>query len=142
MIGPCSSLRRSYAEQEELKSAACRTSPLGMQNHLPLETNFEEHPSFDDYATGVMASEKHAPGFIRDNEEMRRRFPPRLAWIGFVLVSKTEGRATGKTSRRSQQRERLLYAAIHAEDEAVMFAHTACRCQSDCWIEFVQIRRA
>jgi hypothetical protein len=35
-----------------------------------------EHPSFDDYARGVMASE-HAPDFITRNEELRRRFPPR-----------------------------------------------------------------
>ena len=99
MIGPCSSLRRSYAEREELKMGGLPHIVAWYARSLAARKyNFEEHPSFDDYATGVMASEKHAPGFIRDNEEMRRRFPPRLAWIGFVLVSaKTEGRATGKT---------------------------------------------
>jgi hypothetical protein len=38
-----------------------------------------EHPSFDDYARGVMASE-HAPDFIRTEDttgELHRRFPPR-----------------------------------------------------------------
>jgi hypothetical protein len=35
-----------------------------------------EHPLFDDYARGVMASE-YAPDFITRDEELRRRFPPR-----------------------------------------------------------------
>jgi hypothetical protein len=39
--------------------------------------NFLEHPSFDEYACGVMASVEYAPYFIRNDEEMRRRFPPR-----------------------------------------------------------------
>ena len=46
-----------------------------------------EHPTFDDYARGVMASD-YALDFITKNEELRRRFPPRplkglgpgLAW--------------------------------------------------------------
>jgi hypothetical protein len=36
----------------------------------------EKHPSFDDYACGVMASEG-APRFFKENEELRKRFPPR-----------------------------------------------------------------
>jgi hypothetical protein len=35
-----------------------------------------KHPSFDDYARGVMASE-FAPPFIKNNAAMRTRFPPR-----------------------------------------------------------------
>jgi hypothetical protein len=35
-----------------------------------------EHPSFEHYACGVMASE-YAPDFITKNEELRQRFPPR-----------------------------------------------------------------
>jgi hypothetical protein len=34
-----------------------------------------KHPSFYDYACGVMASE-HAPYFIKEDEELQRRFPP------------------------------------------------------------------
>jgi hypothetical protein len=34
-----------------------------------------EHPSFDDYARGVMASE-YAPDFIRKDEELLKCFPP------------------------------------------------------------------
>src|ERR1035441_5341243 len=36
----------------------------------------KKHPSFYDYACGVMASE-HAPDFIKKDEELQRRFPPR-----------------------------------------------------------------
>jgi hypothetical protein len=36
----------------------------------------EEHPSFDDYACGVMASD-YAPYFITKDEHLRKRFPPR-----------------------------------------------------------------
>ena len=38
--------------------------------------NLEEHPSFFDYACGVMASE-HAPDFIK-KEQLLKRFPPRV----------------------------------------------------------------
>jgi hypothetical protein len=34
-----------------------------------------EHPSFDNYACGVMASE-YAPDLIKKDEELQRRFPP------------------------------------------------------------------
>jgi hypothetical protein len=36
----------------------------------------EKHPSFDDYARGVMAS-PGAPDFFKENEWLRKRFPPR-----------------------------------------------------------------
>ena len=46
----------------------------------------EKHPSFDDYACGLMASE-YTPGFVKNDEELQRRFPPRpLAGIGPGLV--------------------------------------------------------
>ena len=87
--------------------------------------NFEEHPSFDEYASGVMDSEKHAPGFIRDNEEMRRRFPPRpLAWLRIGMYwcpPKPEGRKEKAVNRK--QREKLLLAAMRAEDDAVAYLH-------------------
>ena len=117
-----------YAEREELKMGGLPHIIAWYARSLAARKyNFEEHPSFDEYASGVMASEKHAPGFIRDNEEMRRRFPPRpLAWLETGLYwcpPKPEGAQPEKRSRRSQQREKLLYAAIHAEDEAVEYLH-------------------
>jgi hypothetical protein len=50
----------------------------------------------------------------------------RRAWLGSGLYwcpPKPKGAQPEKRSRRSQQRERLLYAAIHAEDEAVEYLH-------------------
>ncbi len=44
------------------------------------------HPSFDDFARGVMASED-SPEFTRKNEALLKRYPPRpLAGIGPGLV--------------------------------------------------------
>ncbi len=44
------------------------------------------HPSFHEYACGVMASD-YAPDVIKTDEELRRRFPPRpLAWLNNALV--------------------------------------------------------
>jgi hypothetical protein len=37
--------------------------------------DFTSHPSFEDFAHGVMASE-HAPDFVKKDEELRRRYPP------------------------------------------------------------------
>jgi hypothetical protein len=43
------------------------------------------HPSFYDYACGVMASE-FAPNFIKNDEKLKKRFPPReLAGMGSGL---------------------------------------------------------
>jgi hypothetical protein len=48
-----------------------------------------EHPAFDDYARGVMASE-FCPSFIKTEDEtgeLRRRFPPRpLEWLNNAMV--------------------------------------------------------
>jgi len=41
-----------------------------------------EHPSFDDFSRGVMTSD-FAPDFIKEDEKLRRRFPPQpLAGLG------------------------------------------------------------
>jgi hypothetical protein len=46
--------------------------------------NVQQHPSFEDYARGVMAS---APGFICNDERLRKRFPPRpLEWLNNAMV--------------------------------------------------------
>jgi hypothetical protein len=39
--------------------------------------NFVEHPSFDEFARGLMAC-VYAPDLVRDDEDLRRRFPPKL----------------------------------------------------------------
>ena len=61
-----------------------------------LDYAVEKHPSFDDYACGVMASE-YAPDFIKKDEELRRRFPsqklkglgPGLIWQSPALHAET-----------------------------------------------------
>ena len=51
-----------------------------------LDYAVEKHPSFDDHARGVMASD-HAPDFIKKDEELRRRFPPqKLKGLGPGLI--------------------------------------------------------
>ena len=51
-----------YAEREELKIGGLPHIVAWYARSLAARKyNFEEHPSFDEYASGVMASEKHAP---------------------------------------------------------------------------------
>jgi hypothetical protein len=42
-----------------------------------LEYDVVEHPSFHDYACGVMASSDHAPASVTEDKQLQRRFPPR-----------------------------------------------------------------
>jgi hypothetical protein len=115
-----------YAEREQLKVGGLAHIVAWYARSLAgCGYNYDEHPSFDDYAAGVMASEKHAPDFIRNNEEMRRRFPPRpLNWLGSGLYWQPPGaQPKRRKSRQAQAREKLLLAAMRAEDEAVAFLH-------------------
>lgn len=51
-----------------------------------MDYDMDAHPSFDDYARGVMAS-PYAPDFLKHDQELRRRFPPNpLAHLGSGLV--------------------------------------------------------
>jgi len=45
------------------------------QSVCGLDYKVEKHPSFDDYARGVMALES-APWFFKEDEELHKRFPP------------------------------------------------------------------
>ncbi len=76
-----------YNERERLKHGgvdhilAWYARSLDCRNY-----DVQDHPSFDDYACGVMASE-HCPHFIKQDEELRRRFSPRpLAWLNNAMV--------------------------------------------------------
>ena len=67
--------------------------------------NLEEHPSFFDYACGVMASE-HAPDFIK-KEQLLKRFPPRVLpglGPGLYWQPPEEHARTMADYRRSQAR--------------------------------------
>jgi hypothetical protein len=75
-----------------------------------------EHPLFDDYARGVMASE-YAPDFITKNEELRQRFPPLLLkGLGPGLCWKPPEERTMKSLRRCRKREDRIRAVIAARD--------------------------
>jgi hypothetical protein len=66
----------SYGEREALKSGGVPHILAWYARSLEaLDYNYLEHPSFDDYACGVMASE-HTPDFIK-KEHLLKRFPPR-----------------------------------------------------------------
>lgn len=48
--------------------------------------DMDAHPSFDEYARGVMASPR-APDFIKQDQELKQRFPPKpLNHLGAGLV--------------------------------------------------------
>jgi hypothetical protein len=115
-----------YAERERLKTGGLPLMVAWYARSIAGRGyNYNEHPSFDDYAAGVMASEEHAPDVIRTNEDMRRRFPPRpLTGLRSGLYWRPSGaQPERKKSRRAQAREKLLLGAMSAEDEAVAHLH-------------------
>jgi hypothetical protein len=115
-----------YAEREQLKVGGLAHIVAWYARSLAgCGYNYAEHPSFDDYAAGVMASEEHAPDFIRNNEEMRRRFPPRsLKWLEPGLYwQPPSAQPERRKSRQAQARERLWGASMRAEDDAVAYLY-------------------
>jgi hypothetical protein len=67
----------SYGDREDLKRGGLPHLVAWFARSLAARVyNYREHPLFDDYAAGVLAS-PDAPDFITKNEELRRRFPPR-----------------------------------------------------------------
>ncbi len=77
----------SHNEREDLKIGglphivAWYARSLDCRNY-----DLQDHPSFDDYACGVMASDR-APDFIKNDETLQKRFPPRpLKGLGPGLV--------------------------------------------------------
>jgi hypothetical protein len=66
----------SYGEREDLKRGGALHILAWFARSLEAEYyDYLGHPSFFDYACGVMASE-HAPNFIK-KEQLLKRFPPR-----------------------------------------------------------------
>ena len=66
----------SYNEREDLKHGGVPHILAWFARSLEARYyDYLEHPPFDDYACGVMASE-HAPDFIK-KEQLLKRFPPR-----------------------------------------------------------------
>ena len=79
----------SYDEREDMKVGGLKHLVAWFARSLEcLDWKFWEHPSFDDYARGVMASDE-TPYFIKKDEELQRRFPPRtLSGLGSGLCWK------------------------------------------------------
>jgi hypothetical protein len=96
----------SYGEREDLKHGGLDHIVAWYARSLEGQTyNFAKHPSFYDYACGVMASE-HAPDFIK-GAELRLRFIPReLTGLGPGLYWNTpkEHARVMESYRRSRAR--------------------------------------
>lgn len=98
-----------YDERERLKHGGVDHIESWYARSLEArEYDVNEHPSFDDYACGVMASQHTSP-FIKDDEALQRRFPPRrlngltsgLLWLppnGYAKA--TANLASGKARKR------------------------------------------
>ena len=68
----------SYDEREDLKVGGVKHLIAWYARSLEcLDWKYLDHPSFDDYARGVMASDK-TPSFIKEDKELQWRFPPRV----------------------------------------------------------------
>jgi hypothetical protein len=71
----------SYNEREDLKLKIGGLSTIVALYARSLDgRNYDvkEHPSFEDYACGIMASEFNGYPNMRENEQLRDRFPPRV----------------------------------------------------------------
>ena len=68
----------SYDERETLKAEGGLARIVGWyaRSLAALEYDVDEHPRFDDYACGVMAS-PHTPDLIKHDPHLRKRFPAR-----------------------------------------------------------------
>ena len=66
----------SYGERESLKGGGLPHVVAWFARSLEAHNyEFCSHPSFEDYARGVMAS-PYAPDFIKSDQQLRGRFPP------------------------------------------------------------------
>jgi hypothetical protein len=76
-----------YNEREDLKRGRAPHILAWYARSLAgFDYNVVDHPSFKDYAAGVMASEI-APSFITEDPELQHRFPPRpLPGLGSGLM--------------------------------------------------------
>jgi hypothetical protein len=99
----------SYDEREDLKRGGSGLERMVAYYARSLESQdyaVEVHPSFDDYACGVMASD-FAHSLLTDDEELRRRYPPRaLPGLGAGLYwQPPEDAKTAQKGRRRQFRK-------------------------------------
>jgi hypothetical protein len=70
-----------YDQREALKDGSVSAQLIlawFARSLASLDYNFEMHPSFQNYACGVMASPDTGLYCIKKNKQLRKRFPPRL----------------------------------------------------------------
>jgi hypothetical protein len=107
-----------YNERERLKHGGADHILAWYARSLDWrDYDVQAHPSFYDYACGVMASE-FAPYFIKDNEALKKRFPPReLAGIGpgFDWLPPKEHAKRMLTYRRSMARHAELDKRVRTQ---------------------------
>jgi hypothetical protein len=66
----------SYGDREDLKRGGLPHIVAWFARSLEARHyDYQEHPSFDEYVRGVVAS-PYAPEFITQDQELLRRFPP------------------------------------------------------------------
>ena len=73
------SLPIGYDEREHTKRQGLLAKIVGLYARS-LENrkyDLQEHPSFDDYARGVMASEYNGHSEMKEDKQLKERFPPR-----------------------------------------------------------------
>ena len=92
----------SYNEREEYKGRGGVHYIVSVYARSLVVQNYDvgRHPSFERYACGVLAS-PYAPDFVTQDEELRRRFPPRpLDGLGSGLYWDPP-KSPGQRKRRS-----------------------------------------
>ena len=101
-----------YDEREDLKVGGLKHLVAWHSCSLAcLDYAVWDHPSFHDYACGVMASE-YAPYYIKKDEELQRRFPPRpLTGLGPALVWEPPARHAKTMASWHRSHARSLAAA-------------------------------
>jgi hypothetical protein len=68
----------SYGDREDMKRGGLSHIVAWFAQSLEArDYDFDTHPSFEEYARGVMAS-AHAPDFIKEDQQLQMRFGRRL----------------------------------------------------------------
>jgi hypothetical protein len=97
----------SYDEREDLKCGGSGFQSMVAyyaRSLLGQDYAVEAHPSFDDYACGVMALED-VPWYLKDDEELKRRYPPRPLPGLTITALRWEPPVEAKTVQKGRRRQ-------------------------------------
>ncbi len=93
-----------YDEREQTKRQGSLAKLVGLyaRSLAHQKYDLQKHPSFDDYARGVTASEYNGHTEMKEDAQLKRRFPPRqLKGLGPGLYWAPDLPARRKCSRSS-----------------------------------------